>query len=227
MSAGGTGGVGGRREKTTALADECGSRCGARAATLTDEELEGGTGGTGSLSAHTGGPISSHSRASLCTRFAICLAPKSTPRRSRSRPAGGFWVRQLLAAHRESARWSISLHYRIASLQGWIAVDRNLPPSPIRPGRSIQTCRDAGWVAAGACVPTPGNLQRPVLRRSALMRINASFDAIVFPPRCDTASRTLTVVARHFHGPTAAIPRSSHGCFTDVAWSLRGHFMVG
>ena len=33
----------------------------------------------------------------------------------------GFWVRQLLAAHRESARWSISLHYRIASLQGWIA----------------------------------------------------------------------------------------------------------
>ena len=53
------------------------------------------------------------------------------------------------------------------------------------------------------------------------MRINASFDAIVFPPRCDTASRTLTVVARHFHGPTAAIPRSSHGRFTDVAWSLR------
>ena len=102
MSAGGTGGVGGRREKTTALADECDSRCGACAATLTDEELEGGTGGTGSLSAHTGGPISSHSRASLCTRFAICLAPKSTPRRSRNRPAGGFWVRQLLAAHRES-----------------------------------------------------------------------------------------------------------------------------
>ena len=33
----------------------------------------------------------------------------------------GFWVRQLLAAHRELARWSISLHYRIASLQGWIA----------------------------------------------------------------------------------------------------------
>ena len=59
------------------------------------------------------------------------------------------------------------------------------------------------------------------------MRINASFDAIVFPPRCDTASRTLTVVARHFHGPTAAIPRSSHGCFTDVAWSLRGRFMDG
>ena len=84
MSAGGTGGVGGRREKTTALADECDSRCGACAATLTDEELEGGTGGTGSLSAHTGGPISSHSRASLCTRFAICLAQKSTPRRSRN-----------------------------------------------------------------------------------------------------------------------------------------------
>ena len=82
MSAGGTGGVGGRREKTTALADECDSRCGACAATLTDEELEGGTGGTGSLSAHTGGPISSHSRASLCTRFAICLAQKSPPRRS-------------------------------------------------------------------------------------------------------------------------------------------------
>ena len=103
MAAGGTGGVGGRREKTTALADECDSRCGARAATLTDEELEGGTGGTGSLSAHTGGPItSSHSRAGLCTRFAICLAPKSTPRRSRNSPAGGFWVRQLLAAHRES-----------------------------------------------------------------------------------------------------------------------------
>ena len=84
MSAGGTGGVGGRREKTTALADECDSRCGAGAATLTDEELEGGTGGTGSLSAHTGGPISSHSRASLCTRFAICLAQKSPPRRSRN-----------------------------------------------------------------------------------------------------------------------------------------------
>ena len=33
----------------------------------------------------------------------------------------GFWVRQLLAAHRKSARWSISLHYQIASLQGWIA----------------------------------------------------------------------------------------------------------
>jgi hypothetical protein len=33
----------------------------------------------------------------------------------------GFWVRQLLTTHRESARWSISLHYRIASLQGWIA----------------------------------------------------------------------------------------------------------
>jgi hypothetical protein len=33
----------------------------------------------------------------------------------------GFWVRQLLAAHRESVRWSISLHYRIASLQGSIA----------------------------------------------------------------------------------------------------------
>jgi hypothetical protein len=84
MSAGGTGGVGGRREKTTALANECDSRCGAGAATLTDEELEGGTGGTGSLSAHTVGPISSHSRASLCTRFAICLAQKSTPRRSRN-----------------------------------------------------------------------------------------------------------------------------------------------
>jgi hypothetical protein len=84
MSAGGIGGVGGRREKTTALADECDSRCGACAATLIDEELEGGTGGTGSLSAHTGGPISSHSRASLCTRFTICLAQKSTPRRSRN-----------------------------------------------------------------------------------------------------------------------------------------------
>jgi hypothetical protein len=34
----------------------------------------------------------------------------------------GFWVGQLLTAHRESARWSISLHYRIASLQGRIAV---------------------------------------------------------------------------------------------------------
>ena len=84
MSAGGTGGVGGRREKSTALADECDSRCGACAATLTDEELEGGTGGTGSLSAHTGGPISSHSMASLCTRFAMSLAQKSTPRRSRN-----------------------------------------------------------------------------------------------------------------------------------------------
>ena len=103
MSAGGTGGVGGRREKTAALADECGSRCGARAATLTDEELEGGTGGTGSLSAHTGGPISSHSRASLCTRFAICLAQKSTPRRSRNpsrrRVLGSA---SSYAAHRES-----------------------------------------------------------------------------------------------------------------------------
>jgi hypothetical protein len=34
----------------------------------------------------------------------------------------GFWVRQLLTTHRESPRWSISLHYRIASLQGRIAV---------------------------------------------------------------------------------------------------------
>ena len=144
MSAGGTGGVGGRREKTTALADECGSRCGARAATLTDEELEGGTGGTGSLSAHTGGPISSHSRASLCTRFAICLAPKSTPRRSRNSPAGRVLGSAAPCDTANRARWSISLHYRIASLQGWIAVDRNRPPSPIRPGRSIQSCRDAG-----------------------------------------------------------------------------------
>jgi hypothetical protein len=42
----------------------------------------------------------------------------------------GFWVRQLLAAHRESARWSISLHYRIASLQGqklWIGVEPAVP----------------------------------------------------------------------------------------------------
>ena len=139
MSAGGTGGVGGRREKTTALADECGSRCGARAATLTDEELEGGTGGTGSLSAHTGGPISSHSRASLCTRFAICLARKSTPRRSRSRPAGGFWVRQLLAAHRESRTVfnQLALPNRVAPRVDRCGSVRNLPPSPIRPGRSI------------------------------------------------------------------------------------------
>jgi hypothetical protein len=36
------------------------------------------------------------------------------------RPGGGFWVRQLLAIHRESPRWPISLHDRIASLQGRI-----------------------------------------------------------------------------------------------------------
>ena len=38
----------------------------------------------------------------------------------------GFWVRQLLAAHRELPRWLISLHYRIASLQGriaWVGVE--------------------------------------------------------------------------------------------------------
>ena len=31
---------------------------------------------------------------------------------------------RLLTTHRESARWSISLHYQIASLQGRIAVKR-------------------------------------------------------------------------------------------------------
>ena len=39
--------------------------------TLTGEELVGGTGGTGSLSAHTGGQISSNGKTSLCSRFAI------------------------------------------------------------------------------------------------------------------------------------------------------------
>jgi hypothetical protein len=169
MSAGGTGGVGGRREKTTALADECDSRCGACAATLTDEELEGGTGGTGSLSAHTGGPISSHSRASLCTRFAICLAPKSTPRRSRNRPAGGFWVWQLLAAHRKSVRWSVSLHYRIASLQGWIDVEPAVPCKD-RPRAAVWCNRAA--LATGWHVRSPGQRGVPRGDQGRLIQIN-------------------------------------------------------
>ena len=95
MSAGGTGGVGGRREKTAALADECGSRCGARAATLTDEELEGGTGGTGSLSAHTGGPIAAATAGPACAPG----SPYASHQRARLDeavvvPPGGFWVRQ-------------------------------------------------------------------------------------------------------------------------------------
>ena len=137
MSAGGTGGVGGRREKTTALADECDSRCGACAATLTDEELEGGTGGTGSLSAHTGGLISSHSRASLCTRFAICLAQKSTPRRSRN-PSR----RRVLGSAAPYGTSRIGAVVDQLALPNRVApgVDRcgsvwNLPPSPIRGSR--------------------------------------------------------------------------------------------
>jgi hypothetical protein len=48
----------------------------------------------------------------------------------------GFWVRQLLAAHRESARWSISLQYRIASLQGSIVRIAGEPAVPGgEPGR--------------------------------------------------------------------------------------------
>ena len=54
----------------------------------------------------------------------------------------GFWVRQLLAAHRKSARWSISLHYRIASLQGRIAVDW------------CGTCVPGGEPAASAVAPS-------------------------------------------------------------------------
>jgi hypothetical protein len=137
MSAGGTGGVGGRREKTTALADECDSRCGAGAATLTDEELEGGTGGTGSLSAHTGGPISSHSRASLCTRFAICLAQKSPPRRSRNpsrRRVLGSAGSSRHTANRHGGRsacFTESRRSKGGSL--WISVEP--APSPIRGSR--------------------------------------------------------------------------------------------
>jgi hypothetical protein len=121
MSAGGIGGVGGRREKTTALADECDSRCGACAATLTDEELEGEpealeasppilegrSAATAGPACAPGSPYASHKRARLDEAVI--------------RPGGGFWVRQLLTAHRESVRWSINLHYRIASLQGSIA----------------------------------------------------------------------------------------------------------
>lgn len=60
----GIGGTGVRRDKT-ALAGEGDPRCGT-CTSLTGEELVGGTGGTGSLSAHTGGPISSNGKTSLC-----------------------------------------------------------------------------------------------------------------------------------------------------------------
>jgi hypothetical protein len=60
----GFGGTGVRRDKT-ALIDDCDPRCGTCTG-LTGEELVGGTGGTGSLSAHTGGPISSNGKTSLC-----------------------------------------------------------------------------------------------------------------------------------------------------------------
>ena len=48
---------------------------------------------------------------------------------ARPSPAGfgisGFWVRQAPTRHTANrARWSVILHYRIASLQGWIAVDQ-------------------------------------------------------------------------------------------------------
>jgi hypothetical protein len=94
MSAGGTGGVGGRREKTTAWADEWDSRCGARAATLTDEELEGEpealeafppilegrSAATAGPACAPGSPYASHERARLDEAVI--------------RPGGGFWVRQ-------------------------------------------------------------------------------------------------------------------------------------
>ena len=124
MSAGGTGGVGGRREKTTALADECDSRCGARAATLTDEELEGEpealeasppilegrSAATAGPACAPGSPYASHERARLDE--AVVVPPEGS----------GFGSSLRHTANR--ARCSISLHYRIASLQGWVAVDQ-------------------------------------------------------------------------------------------------------
>ena len=72
----GIGWVGVRRDKT-ALAEECDPRCGT--CSLTGEELVGGTGGTGSLSAHTGGQISSNGKTSL-SRFAISVMIRETDR---------------------------------------------------------------------------------------------------------------------------------------------------
>ena len=42
--------------------------------------LGGGTGGTGSFAAHTGGQISSHGTTSLCRRFAISVMVRGTGR---------------------------------------------------------------------------------------------------------------------------------------------------
>jgi len=72
----GFGGIGIRRGKA-ALVVECGPRCGV-CTNLTGGDLVGGTGGTGSLSAHTGGHISSHGTSSLCRRFAICFMTRTT-----------------------------------------------------------------------------------------------------------------------------------------------------
>jgi hypothetical protein len=59
-----------------------------------------------------------------------------------ARPRGGlrhFWgsgFGRLLTTHRESVRWSISLHYRIASLQGRIAVKCG-EPGDVGPSRRV------------------------------------------------------------------------------------------
>ena len=60
--------------------------CGAKSATTSSSSLHysdrrrvsGGTGGTGSLSDHTGGHIRSHSKTSLCRRFAMCFMIRTT-----------------------------------------------------------------------------------------------------------------------------------------------------
>ena len=70
--------MGVRRDKTV-LVGACDPRCGT-CATLAGGGLVGGTGGTGSFAAHTGGQISNHGKSSLCRRFAISGMVRGTGR---------------------------------------------------------------------------------------------------------------------------------------------------
>jgi hypothetical protein len=81
----------------------------------------------------------------------------------------GFWVRRLLTTQRESARWSISLHYRIASLQGWIDVEPAVPCRD-RPRAAVWCSRAA--LAAGRHVRSPGQRGAPRGDQDRLIQIN-------------------------------------------------------
>jgi hypothetical protein len=150
---------------------------------------------------------------------ALAGCSRARPARRASSCLGLFWVRQAPCDHRESARWSISLHYRIASLQGRIAVDWSgicglLPESSAHGGRCGTVCGRWGDTYAAVCCNVFGARacsQGPC--GAASLRTQPRAERCIFGCNCLSA----LLLSRK---------RDSDGRGTALLWHFHGRIMV-